>query len=91
MCTCLTKLKANIARDLAIKHNVFSGVDARWTTVKNVTVKDKLLRKTVIGVPAPQIVATYSKTTTNNTSFKKATVEYITIKPIHCCQCGKKL
>ena len=91
MCTCMTELKANIARDLAIKHNVFSGVDARWTNVKHVTVKDHMQRRTTIGVPAPQVIATYSKTTKNNTSFKNATVEHITIKPIYCCQCGEKI
>lgn len=91
MCQCMNELKADIARDLAVKHNVISGVDARWTNVKKVTVKDNMQRKTVIGVPAPQIIATYYRTTTNNKPFKQATVEYITVKPIYCCLCGGAL
>jgi len=91
MCNCMTELKANIARDLAVEHNVIGGVDARWSNTKRVSTKDKMQRNRVVVVPSVSITATYSQTTALGKPFKNATVESITIKPIHCMICGKKL
>ena len=91
MCTCLTERKADIARDLAVKHNVLSGVHAVFDTVTNVTKRNKQLRRRVVEMPAVSITATYTKTTVTGKPFKRATVKHITVKPIYCCLCGGAL
>ena len=92
MCNCLNELKANIARDLAIEHNVFDGVKVSWNDTVLFKKRNKQQRLRSKHHPTVSVTATFTRTQKNNgLAFKNSDVIVIPVKPIYCCQCGGKL
>jgi len=91
MCHCMTKIKADVERDIALEHNIFTGVHSEWNDSAAIRKKNKQQRVRSKLHPTVSLTATFTRTTTTGKPFKKADVKVVQIKPKFCCQCGGKL
>jgi len=89
MCHCMTKIKADVERDIAIEHNIFTGVHSEWDSCTAIRKKNKQQRVRSKLHPTVSLTATFTRTTALGQPFKKADVKVVQIKPKFCSQCGK--